>query len=81
MDIKDKLDVGSSETGEDVRPDDEVLPTDGPLALAPVPGGDAALVTREQRRSRRKRDIRARTISVARMRSVSSRSRRSLEYA
>jgi hypothetical protein len=41
--------------------------TDGALALAvPAAEGDAG-VTREQRRSRRKRDVRARTISVKRM--------------
>jgi len=44
------------------------LSTEGALALAPVtaPGG-GEVVTREQRRSRRKRDVRARTISVKRM--------------
>jgi hypothetical protein len=42
--------------------------TDGALALAIAPGTvDEPHVTREQRRSRRKRDIRARTISVKRM--------------
>jgi hypothetical protein len=45
--------------------------TEGALALAvPQPGertGDVVEVTREQRRSRRKRDVRARTISVKRM--------------
>lgn len=42
---------------------------DGALALAAVPEqeGDGETVTREQRRSRRKRDVRARTISVKRM--------------
>jgi hypothetical protein len=40
--------------------------TDGALALAPAVL-EAPHVTREQRRSRRKRDIRARTISVKRM--------------
>jgi len=41
--------------------------TDGALALAiTAPAGDVE-VTREQRRSRRKRDVRARTISVKRM--------------
>ncbi len=40
--------------------------TDGALALAPSLL-EEPLVTREQRRSRRKRDIRARTISVKRM--------------
>jgi hypothetical protein len=39
--------------------------TDGALALSAEPGGET--VTREQRRSRRKRAIRARTISVKRM--------------
>jgi hypothetical protein len=38
------------------------LETDGALALAPEPQ-----LTREQRRSRRKRDVRARTISVKRL--------------
>jgi hypothetical protein len=41
------------------------LGTDGALALAPAP--EDPPVTREQRRSRRKRDVRARTISVKRM--------------
>ncbi len=39
--------------------------TEGALALAPA--SEAEHVTREQRRSRRKRDVRARTISVKRM--------------
>ncbi len=39
---------------------------DGALALAPAAEEEPA-VTREQRRSRRKRDVRARTISVKRM--------------
>lgn len=63
----DALDSGVQETitGDDSTPN---LQTEGALALAP----DAAAngeenVTREQRRSRRKRDIRARTISVKRM--------------
>ncbi len=41
----------------------ENLVTDGATALAP----DDEFITREQRRSRRKRDVRARTISVKRM--------------
>ncbi len=46
----------------------EVLPTDGALALQPATDGtEEEKVTREQRRSRRKRDVRARTISVKRM--------------
>ena len=46
-----------------------VMETEGALALAPAPEGtlEAEHVTREQRRSRRKRDVRARTISVKRM--------------
>ncbi len=54
---------------EDVGCDDEVeLQTDGQLALAPAEASHPeAPVTREQRRSRRKREIRARTISVKRM--------------
>ena len=39
--------------------------TEGALALAPATANET--VTREQRRSRRKRDVRARTISVKRM--------------
>src|ERR1700678_3132212 len=41
------------------------LETEGALALAPTP--EEPQVTREQGRSRRKRDVRARTISVKRM--------------
>jgi hypothetical protein len=41
--------------------------TDGALALAAAPVEGGPEVTREQRRSRRKRDVRARTISVKRM--------------
>jgi len=54
---------------------EELMETEGALAIAADPDGsaDAALseegapVTREQRRSRRKRAVRARTISVKRM--------------
>ncbi|GAC1361885.1 MAG: hypothetical protein NVSMB47_14110 [Polyangiales bacterium] len=42
----------------------ELLETDGVLALKPDPEPQ---LTREQRRSRRKRDVRARTISVKRL--------------
>lgn len=41
--------------------------TDGATALALAPDSDGEAITREQRRSRRKRDVRARTISVKRM--------------
>ncbi len=50
----------SDETG------DENL-VDGALALKPRPATSASGTTREQRRSRRKREVRARTISVKRM--------------
>lgn len=45
---------------------DGALMTEGALALQPA-ADDEKTVTREQRRSRRKRDVRARTISVKRM--------------
>lgn len=57
----------SSKLESNTSPLDEVaepsLPTDGATALRPDEDG----ITREQRRSRRKREIRARTISVKRM--------------
>lgn len=43
------------------------LVVDGATALACAPEEDEEHITREQRRSRRKRDVRARTISVKRM--------------
>ena len=46
--------------------DDGAL-TEGALALKAAPNTSATAITREQRRSRRKREIRARTISVKRM--------------
>jgi hypothetical protein len=86
MDIKNKPEVtsfsgGSTASGAEMsagqdRPlepspaGDELLGTEGPLALAAQPAEEAdpnPPVTREQRRSRRKREIRARTISVKRM--------------
>ncbi len=45
---------------------DDGLSVEGALARAPRPTADSA-ITREQRRSRRKREVRARTISVKRM--------------
>jgi len=49
-------------------PNDTMKPaTDGALALAIESESDDENITREQRRSRRKRDVRARTISVKRM--------------
>jgi hypothetical protein len=72
MDIKNK---GEQDCYSDVPDDaeglqdDEILETEGQLALAKDPAldPDNPPVTREQRRSRRKREIRARTISVKRM--------------
>ena len=43
------------------------LATIGATALSPAPSSDDEAITREQRRSRRKRAVRARTISVKRM--------------
>ncbi len=57
--------IEDGELERDVAADEPILTTEGALALAPAPGEEA--VTREQRRSRRKRDVRARTISVKRM--------------
>ncbi|CAN5786916.1 hypothetical protein BH09MYX1_BH09MYX1_59020 [soil metagenome] len=54
--------------GDDANVAAQVTATDGALALAVEPGApETQDVTREQRRSRRKRDVRARTISVKRM--------------
>jgi hypothetical protein len=47
--------------------DADALETVGALALDAAPNTSATAITREQRRSRRKREIRARTISVKRM--------------
>jgi hypothetical protein len=70
MDIKSKRDVkqvsgidGEASPRED-GPDSGTLAAEGALAVA-LPA--EAPVTREQRRSRRKREVRARTISVKRM--------------
>jgi hypothetical protein len=46
---------------------DGAVLTEGALALKAAPNTSATAITREQRRSRRKREIRARTISVKRM--------------
>jgi len=62
------IDENEAEGASHGAGDDNVPETHGALALAVVPveeGGE--IVTREQRRSRRKRDVRARTISVKRM--------------
>jgi len=67
VDTIDTIDVVVT---SEVTPGGEETPTlvtDGALALAAAPESSEENVTREQRRSRRKRDIRARTISVKRM--------------
>ncbi len=62
MDPKDAVEQVSGDVGVDVPQ------TQGALALATTTvADDEPAVTREQRRSRRKRDVRARTISVKRM--------------
>src|SRR5580658_9981656 len=61
MDPKDSLEL--TEASDTVL----AVATEGALALAPAEPEPGAVVTREQRRSRRKRDVRARTISVKRM--------------
>ena len=73
MDTKNDIGAGDSMAANGTSTNEEIttLGTDGALALAaaPVEGaeGSEEHVTREQRRSRRKRDVRARTISVKRM--------------
>src|SRR5215472_8386676 len=64
MDAKIVVEIASEETVE--TPEPQVAETEGALALAEAPELEPA-VTREQRRSRRKRAVRARTISVKRM--------------
>jgi hypothetical protein len=73
MDIKSKRGVKniSGIDSEPSEPEDRMGSGDAPaaegaLAVAVLPEGEAP-VTREQRRSRRKREVRARTISVKRM--------------
>ena len=57
---------GANDDADEQIPGDAEL-TEGALALKASPNTSATAVTREQRRSRRKREIRARTISVKRM--------------
>jgi hypothetical protein len=64
MDPKDALELSKA---SDTAPAAPEVATDGALALAPQELDPELFVTREQRRSRRKRDVRARTISVKRM--------------
>jgi hypothetical protein len=65
MDPKDGVVVTEASSIMFAASPERPLETDGALALAPAL--EEPTVTREQRRSRRKRDVRARTISVKRM--------------
>ncbi|MBX3220191.1 MAG: hypothetical protein KF795_06700 [Labilithrix sp.] len=63
VEVADSIVLGAPQ-----QEDEPSFQTEGALALQPeVQGDDDKAVTREQRRSRRKRDVRARTISVKRM--------------
>jgi hypothetical protein len=63
LDMDNDSSIGDASTHET---GDETL-VDGALALKAAPATSANAITREQRRSRRKREVRARTISVKRM--------------
>ena len=71
--IDGDLDVFGGDEMDEATPavdpsgDGDGLLVDGALALKAAPNTSANAVTREQRRSRRKREVRARTISVKRM--------------
>jgi Sigma-70, region 4 len=68
MNIKKKPEIkSSSRIEEDAAEDEPRGAIEGQLALAPCSPDENPPVTREQRRSRRKREVRARTISVKRM--------------
>lgn len=71
MSMMTESELGMLDDGLDGEEATPLLPCDsdldGALALQPVPTTAATAVTREQRRSRRKREIRARTISVKRL--------------
>jgi len=70
VEVVDSIVLTGEERSSSSSEEDGPLPTEGALALQPdVQEGDSdeKAVTREQRRSRRKRDVRARTISVKRM--------------
>ena len=67
IEMADSISVGAQEQDGSVQDGDGTsLQTEGALALQPEVHEEKP-VTREQRRSRRKRDVRARTISVKRM--------------
>ncbi|HMJ51053.1 MAG TPA: sigma factor-like helix-turn-helix DNA-binding protein [Polyangiaceae bacterium] len=74
MDIKSKRDVknvsgidGEPSSSEDRMESVSTPSAEGALAVAVANPAEEPAVTREQRRSRRKREVRARTISVKRM--------------
>lgn len=63
----DELEMDTdNDSNDDSETGDEHI-VEGALALKPRPATAAMATTREQRRSRRKREVRARTISVKRM--------------
>lgn len=64
--MSDEFEFDGLETAEPLSEEGGAEVIDGNLARVVRPTADAA-VTREQRRSRRKREVRARTISVKRM--------------
>jgi hypothetical protein len=72
--VEEQMDSKQVEAGEMVEVADSIalgehvpMRTEGALALQQDVQSEEEKVTREQRRSRRKRDVRARTISVKRM--------------
>jgi hypothetical protein len=67
LEVFEEHEAGSDATGDGpgAPMDGDVI--EGALALKAMPSTSATAITREQRRSRRKREIRARTISVKRM--------------
>ena len=69
MDNSGELELSSFHEDEGLADttDGSELTTEGALALKAAPVTSATAITREQRRSRRKREVRARTISVKRM--------------
>jgi hypothetical protein len=68
LEVTKKADFGEGSDGEGSDGEDGLEPeAAGSLALAKPEADDGSPVTREQRRSRRKREVRARTISVKRM--------------
>ena len=67
IEVTESISLGTPERDDAVQGDETSLQTEGALALQADVNDDDKAVTREQRRSRRKRDVRARTISVKRM--------------